>query len=119
VIAGWLVKLIVGIASVGFLAVEAGTPIIVRAQLDGLAHEAADEAGAVLRDRAGNQEAAEETAATIAAKDQATVEEFAVDDQGRARVTLRKEAKSYLLKKWSRLESWYDVRVSATSEGRR
>jgi hypothetical protein len=116
-ITGWLVKLIASIALVGFLGVELGTPVIVRAQVDGLAHDAADEAESVLRDR--GIDAAKQAAADIAAKDSATVEEFTTDDQGRVHVTLHKEAKSYLLKKWGRLESWYDVRVSATSEGKR
>lgn len=117
-ITGWLVKLIVGIALAGFLLVEVATPVIVRSQIDGLAHEAADEAAAILRDQ-NKPDVAEASTVELATKHGATVEEYSIDDQGRVHVTLRKEAKSYLLKKWDRLESWYDVRVSATSEGRR
>lgn len=117
-ITGWLVKLVVGIALAGFLLVELGTPVIVRTQLDGLAHDAADEAGFAIRDR-NSQETAKQAAVDIAAKDDATVEAFAVDDQGRVTVTLRKEARSYLLKKWDRLKGWYDIKKTATSEGPR
>lgn len=117
-ITGWLVKLVVGIALVGFLAVELATPLIVRSQLDGLVHEAANEAGGILRDR-GDAEAAEAAAGEIAAKDKAVVTEFEVVDATKATVTIRKEARSYLLKKWDRLKGWYDVTASATSEGRR
>lgn len=117
-ITGWLVKLVLGIAIVGFLAIELGTPVIVRTQLDGLAHDAADEAGFVIRDR-GSPEAAQQAAAAIAAKDDATVEAFSVDEQGKVTVTLRKEARSYLLKKWDRLKGWYDIKKTATSEGPR
>ena len=117
-ITGWLVKLVVTIALVGFLAVEVATPVIVRFQMDGLAHDAADEAARVLLDR-NDPEAAQAEAVATGTKSGATVEKFEVVEENRARVTLRKEARSYLLKKWSRLESWYDVRVTATSEGRR
>ena len=48
-----------------------------------------------------------------------TVPVRVIDSQARISVTLRKEARSYLLKKWDRLKSWYDISVSATSEGRR
>lgn len=117
-ITGWLVKLVLGIAVTGFVAIELGTPLVVRAQLDGSAHDAADEAGFVIRD-GGSQEAAAQAAAEVAAKNDADVEAVGVDEQGKVSVTLRKQAKSYLLKKWDRLQSWYEVRVSATSEGRR
>lgn len=117
-IAGWLIKLIVSIAVVGFLGIELGTPLIVRTQLDGLAHDAADTAGAIVRDR-GSEADARAAAENLAAKDDATVEEFVVDQQERVTVTLRKQANSYLLKKWDPLKGWYDIKKSATSEGPR
>ncbi|HVF75969.1 MAG TPA: hypothetical protein VM938_13065 [Acidimicrobiales bacterium] len=117
-IAGWLVKLVLGIALFGFAALELGSPVIVRIQLDGVAHDAADDAAFIIRDR-GNPEAAQQAAADRAAKDSAEITAFAVDQQGRVRLTVRKQATSYLLKEWDRTKSWYDVTVSATSEEKR
>jgi hypothetical protein len=118
VITGWLVKLVVAIALVGFLVVELGTPLVVRLQLDGTAHDAADSAEAIMRDR-GSFDAAKQAAVEVATGESASVDEFSLDEEGHVRVTLHKEAKSYLLKRWGRLKSWYDVRVSAAGEGRR
>ncbi|HEX9969985.1 MAG TPA: hypothetical protein VGB03_07585 [Acidimicrobiales bacterium] len=115
-ITGWLVKLVLGIAVVGFLLIELGTPLIVRTQLDGIAHESADQAGFALRN-GGNAEAAEAAAVEQASKDKAEVTEFAITPEGEARVTVRKEAKSYLFKKWDRTKGWYDLKASATSQG--
>lgn len=117
-ITGWLVKLVLGVAVAGFLVVELATPVIVRVQLDGTAHEIADEAGVILRDRS-DEAAAEQVAAQGAALHDAELVSFEVDEEGKAKITLRKQAKSYLLEKVEQFESWYDVRVTATSEGGR
>ena len=118
-ITGWLLKLVLGIALFGFIAYEVGTPLIVRAQLDGVAQEAAVEAAAVVRNRGGSVEAAQAAAAERAAADGAELKAFTIDDQKQSHVTVRKEAKSYLFKKWGPMKSWYDVTVSASSQGRR
>jgi Flp pilus assembly protein TadG len=114
VITGWLVKIILGIALLGFLLVELGSPLVMQAQLDGVAHDAADAAGFELR-TSGNAETAEAEAARVAEENNATLEEFTVDQERNARVTVRKQARSFLLKKWDRTKSWYDVKKSATS----
>lgn len=113
-ITGWLVKIILGIALVGFLVIELGSPVVMQAQLDGVAHDAADAAGLELR-TSGNAETAEAEAARVAEENSATLESFTVQEEGKARVTVRKEARSFLLKKWDRTKSWYDVKKSATS----
>ena len=113
-ITGWLVKIILGIALVGFLVIELGSPVVMQAQLDGVAHDAADAAGLELRST-GNAELAEAEAVRVADENSATLEAFTVDQEGKARVTVRKEARSFLLKKWDRTKSWYDVKKSATS----
>lgn len=113
-ITGWLVKIVLGIALAGFLAIELGSPLVMQAQLDGVAHDAADAAGLELR-TSGNHELAEAEAARVAKENSATLEEFTVQERNAARVTVRKEARSFLLKKWDRTESWYDVKKSATS----
>lgn len=114
-ITGWLVKIVLGIAFVGFAAVELGSPLVMRAQLDGVAHDAADEAGLELRTR-GDVEAAQEAAAEVAESNDAKLVSFDVVDRLRAKVTVRKTARSFLLKKWDRTEGWYDVKRTATSQ---
>ena len=113
-ITGWLVKIILGIAAVGFLAIELGSPLVMQAQLDGVAHDAADAAGLELR-TSGNEDAARAEAARVAEDNDAELKAFEVVDPDTARVTVEKDARSFLLKKWDRTESWYDVEKSATS----
>jgi len=116
VITGWLFKVILVIGVVGFLILEVGSPLIVRAQIDGAAHDAANDAAAELL-HSRNPDQARATADADAAKEGATVQNFQIDDRGVVRVTLQKQARSVLLKKWDTLKSWYDVRVSVTSAG--
>lgn len=116
-ITGWLVKVVVSIALVGFLAVELGAPLVTRAQLDDLAHDAADNASfEILNSR--DVERARAVAAEILADKNATLKEFAVDGRGGVSLTAEREARSFLLKKWDRTKSWYLVRVKVTSEKR-
>jgi len=115
VITGWLVKLVVSIALVGLLAVELGAPLVTRAQLDDLAHDAADNAALeYLNSR--DVEKAKTTATQILQDKSATLKEFSVDQQGLVGLTAERQARSILLKKWSRTASWYDVVVKVTSE---
>ncbi|PLS76573.1 MAG: hypothetical protein CYG61_01285 [Actinobacteria bacterium] len=116
-ITGWLVKLVVSIALVGFLAVELGAPLVTRAQLDDLAHDAADNAALELLNSA-DVERARAVAGEILQDKDATLKEFAVDQQGRVVLTTEREARSFLLKNWSTTDSWYDVEVEVTSEKR-
>lgn len=118
-IAGWLVKIVVVIALLGFAAVELGSPLWTRAQLDGIAHDAADEAAREYddsRDLALARKAAE----AQAAKDNAVVTEFThtVNPAG-IHVTVFKEAKSYLLHNVGATKDWYAVSVDATADTNR
>lgn len=114
-ISGWLVKVVLGIALMGFLAFELGSPLIVRAQADDAAHEVANEAAFRLRDSYTQQTL--ETACSQEAAEQAVqVESCTVNEQRAVLVTVTKEAKSYLLHNIPALESWYLVRASATAE---
>lgn len=114
-ISGFLLKIVIGIALIGFIAVEGGSPLITRAQVDGAAHDAADDAAQeffATRD----PERAKAVAEEVAAKEDTVLESFGVDEQGMVSVTMFKEARSVLLKKWSVTESWYEIRVSATAQ---
>lgn len=114
-ITGWLVKVVAAIALVGFLAVELGAPLVTRAQLDDLAHDAADNASLeILNSR--NVESAKAVASEILMDKNATLKEFAVNEQGGITLTAEREARSILLKKWDRTKSWYLVKVKVTSD---
>ena len=114
-ITGWLLKIVVMIALVGGAAVELGSPVITRAQVDGAAHNMADDATAsYFQNR--DEEAARKVADEIAAKESVAIEEFAVLEDGRVRVKVFREARSLVLKNVSQLKSWYEVRVSAVGE---
>lgn len=116
-ITGWLLKVVLAIALVGFLAMELGSPLVTRAQLDDLAHDAADNASLeILNSR--NVEAAKAEAAQILNDKNAELKEFSVDQEGRVSVTAEREARSFLLKKWDRTKSWYLIKVKVTSDKR-
>lgn len=114
-ITGWLVKVVVTIALVGFLAVELGAPLVTRAQLDDLANDAADNASLeILNSR--DVERAKAVATEILTDKSATLKDFAVTAEGGVSLTAEREARSFLLKKWDRTKSWYLVRVKVTKE---
>jgi hypothetical protein len=117
VITGWLLKIVLVIGIIGFLAVEGGSPLIVRAQLDGAAHDAANDAAAEYLS-SHNVDTARARADADAAKEGGTVQAFEIDSQNVVHVTVYKQARSVLLRKWNKLKSWYDVRVSVTSASR-
>ncbi|MDQ1445450.1 MAG: hypothetical protein QOI20_1914 [Acidimicrobiaceae bacterium] len=114
-ITGWLVKIVLVVALIGLVAVEGGSPLITRAQVDGTAHDAADDAAAEYFQH-HNADAAKAVAQELADKEHAAMPEFSVDaNTGTVHVKLEKQARSLLLKKWSKTKSWFDVRVTAES----
>jgi len=114
VIGGWLLKVFGVIALIGFVAVEVGSPVVTRVQLDGVAHDVADGAMQELRNT-NAQEAAAGAQRAAAARD-AVLEEFVVDPEGLVHVTVGRQARSVLLKSWSVTAGWYDVEVTATGQ---
>ena len=117
-IAGWLVKVIVGIALLGFAVVEGGSPLVARAQADDAAHEVANEASFRLRDNftqqslddACAQEAAEHDVELVACTFDTPTDEV--------RVTVLKHARSFLLDKFDATKDWYEVEASAEAKRR-
>ena len=111
-IGGWLVKLVLGIAALGLVTVELGSPVITRVQLDDVAHDVADEAADELS--GGTPQQAATHAQRTAADRDAVLKQFSVDPQGLVHVTVARQARSLVLKNWDRTDSWYDVEVAAT-----
>ena len=110
-ITGWLLKIVLGFVVVGFLLVEAGSPIVTRAQLDDIAHDAADVAALELMNT-NDVERARASAEQIVIDKDATLSKFEVVTGG-VQITVRRQARSVLLKKWKTTADWYDVEVSA------
>jgi hypothetical protein len=117
VISGWLVKVLVGIALIGFAVIELGSPLIARAQADDAAHSVADEVAFHLRDpgmfttealaKACADEAARHSVTLVACDYNVTTDK--VD------VTITKHARSFLLDKVSVAKDWYDVEAHASA----
>ena len=117
-IGGWLVKVIVGIALLGFAVVELGSPFVARAQADDAAHEVANEASFRLRDDF-TKETLDQACAEEAAEHDVTVAACTFDTpSNEVRVTVTKEARSFLLAKFDATKDWYTVEASAEAERR-
>jgi hypothetical protein len=117
VITGWLVKIVIVVALLGVGVLEAGSPLITRAQVDGAAHDAADDAAAEFF-QSRSVDNAHDVAEHVAAKDGAKLESFDLDPAtGTVTVKLVKEARSIVLKKFKQTKNWYVIRVTASSAG--
>lgn len=116
-ISGWLIKLLLGIAVVGFAVIELGSPLIARAQADDAAHDVADEAALALSNRRTVEAMSEQCAETAADKD-VKLERCELDAEGRVAVTVTKTARSFLLYRFSQTKDWYQVEASATGQRR-
>lgn len=97
-------------------AVDLGTPLVVRVQLDGAASDAAAAGGrAWIRNR--DIRAAEEAARVEAAAAGATIERFELLPDGRIGLTLARQVDARLFDRLGQLDSWYAVQVDITSTG--
>lgn len=113
-ISGWLVKILLGIALVGFLAIELGSPLIARAQADDAAHLVADEVA--LRGDFQTDETLKAGCAAEAAKHDVTIVACDFDPPtNELRVTITKHARSFLFDRISATKDWYDVEAHAVA----
>jgi hypothetical protein len=118
VIAGWLVKVIVGIALLGFAVVELGSPLVARAQADDAAHEVANEAALRLEVNFTEQTLQDACKAEAAEHDVTLVGCGFDTPTVEVRVTVTKHARSFLLDKFDATKDWYDVEASAEAKRR-
>ena len=115
-VSSWLIKVVLGIALVGAIVIEVGSPLVAKAQADDAATQIADETAFRLRDNFTQQELERSCAEEGEKHDvKVIVCEF---DSGTNEVVIRvqKEARSLLLKNWSATEDWYLPEVTARSE---
>ena len=113
-ISGWLIKVLVGIALIGFLIIELGSPLIARAQADDAAHEVANEVAFSLKSDF-RQTTLDSTCADQAKQHNVTAD--CTYDRGRNVVDVKvtKQAKSFLFVKINALKGWYNVKASASA----
>ena len=114
-IPGWTRSLLLG-ALVLFAAVDLGSPLVVRVQLDATAADATAAGGRQWL-RSNDAEAAEAAAREEAVADGASLERFEIMSDGRVVVGLTKQAEARAFDRVSRLDTWYQVSVEATSTG--
>lgn len=115
-IGGWLVKVFVGIAAIGFLIVEIGSPLVARAQADDAAHEVANEASFRLRDQFTDQ-VLQDACETEAADHDVTVVECGYDGETQEVVVeVSKHARSFLLDRFDAMKDWYEVEATARAK---
>lgn len=111
----WVIKILVVIVLLGVIGFEILSPVFIRFQIDGTAHDAADSAAVTLL-QTGKSDEARQTADDIVAKQTgAHIDAFEIGDSGKVTVTVSKQAKSYVLYRIRRARRWYDVKVTATS----
>ena len=113
-ISRWLLKIIIGVAVVGFILFELGSPLIATAILDGQTHDAANDAAHEYF-QGHDVVRAQAVAQADADGDHAKLEAFSIDEQGTVHVTLSKQAKSYVLHNFGPTKNWYTVRKSASA----
>ncbi|HEX2064793.1 MAG TPA: hypothetical protein VHE80_10275 [Acidimicrobiales bacterium] len=112
-----MAKIVVVLVLLGVAVVELGSPVVTRAQLDGVAHDAAASAAHELFERP-DIERARTSAAQLATERGARLTSFSVEPNGVVHVTVEREARSLVLKRWRQAEGWYDVEVDASSTPR-
>ena len=117
-IGGWIVKVIVGIAVIGFAAVELGSPFVAKAQADDAAHEVANEASFRLRDDFTEQ-ALQDACESESEEHDVILESCTYDRQSsEVIVTVTKHARSFLLDRFDATKDWYVVDATARAEKR-
>ena len=117
-IGSWLLKLVVGIALLGAVVIEAGSPLVARVQVDDAAHSMADEAAFQLKSNHVSQDQAQTAAQTIAQEKSVTLVpgSFRVDELGVVHLSAEKDAFSIVLKHIDQTKSWYHVMVTVTGK---
>jgi len=115
VIVRGLAKIVASIGLAGLAAIELGSPLWTKAQLDGTAHNAANDA-AYAFGRTNSRDQAYAAALADVNGGGARLDEFSVDDAGVVHVTVSKRARSYVLHNFEKTRSWYEVHLRATAE---
>lgn len=112
---GWVMKILLAVALVGVIGFEAGSPLITRAQVDDVAHAAADRAASEMV-ATNDQKRARQVADEVVGRNEGmSIDRFAVAPNGSVEVVVSKRAGSLVLRRFSQTADWYDISVTATS----
>lgn len=111
----WLIKLLLGIALLGVVAFDVGSPLITKAQVDETAHQAADGAARELADSEDVEAARAVAEQVVATNDGMFLAEFTAEPGGGVTVTVTKQADGLVLDRFNQTRGWYDVSVTAQS----
>lgn len=114
-ISGWLIKIVLGMAAIGFGIIELGSPLIAQAQADDSAHAVADAAAQAVQFNY-TEEALQTACATKAAEQDVELMACGLSGSNEVSVTVRKVAKSYLLKNFEQTAKYYVVDKSASAQ---
>lgn len=114
-ISGWLIKIVLGIAAIGFGIIELGSPLIAQAQADDSAHAVADAAGLAVQFNY-TPEALQAACAAKAVEQEVELVACELSGSNEVSVTVRKVARSYLLKNFEQTKKYYVVEKSATAQ---
>lgn len=110
-----MIKLLAGAALTCLILFELMSPVVLRAQLDGVAHDVADVASLELA-RTHNLDEAKAEAQKKAGRNSVVIEELKIiDAQNTIQVTVVKIAPSLVLHKWEKTKDWYVARETVTS----
>lgn len=112
---GWVVKILLSIALIGVIGFEAGSPLITRAQVDDVAHSAADRAATEMVASNDPKRARQVAEEVVGRNDGMSLDRFTIAPNGSVEVVVSKQAGSLVLRRFSQTEDWYDISVTATS----
>lgn len=107
-------KLIVVVALVAWLVVEAGSPLWTRPEVAGAAQDAA-RAGARYLFTSTDLDQARAAAVSAATFRGAKLTDFSQQPDGSVKVTVYRRASPHALDRFSQLKNWYNVKASATA----
>lgn len=111
----WVVKIFLAVALIGAIGFEAGSPLITRAQVDDVAHSAADRAASEMVATKDANRARAVADEIVGRNEGMSLDRFTVAANGSVEVVVSKRAGSLLLRRFSQTADWYDISVTATS----
>lgn len=112
---GWVVKIVLAVALIGAIGFEVGSPLITRAQVDDVAHSAADRAASEMAASKDPKRARQVADEVVVRNEGMSLDRFTIAANGTVEVVVSKRAGSLVLHRFSQTAAWYDISVTAAS----
>lgn len=114
IVLGWLTRIVIVLAVFGLIGFEAVAIGVAHVRTQDVAAEAA-RAGSAQFSRSKDVDRAYEAASGVAAENNGTIapEDFMVEEDGTVEVTVHREARSVILRRFGATRRWLQVRESA------